>query len=81
VCSSDLVVRPEMVQIGERDTAAGIGWRGIVRRRFFRGSRHIYMVEAGALHLSVDAPPDQPVAPATEIVLSVDARHTWSVRA
>jgi iron(III) transport system ATP-binding protein len=76
-----VIVRPEVVQMGERIATAGITWRGIVRRRFFRGSRHIYMVEAGALRLSVDAPPDQPVAPATEVALTVDARHTWAVRA
>ena len=76
-----VIVRPEVIQLGDRAVAAGITWRGVVRRRFFRGSRQIYMVDAGALHLSVDAPPDQLVAPASEVALSVDARHTWAVRA
>ena len=60
------VARPEMIQIaqgpggGERP---GIAWSGVVRQRFFRGSRHVYTVAAGAHSLNVDAPPDQPVAP------------------
>jgi iron(III) transport system ATP-binding protein len=75
-----VIVRPEVLQFGARP-AAGIAWKGVVRQRFFRGTRNVYMVEAGAHRFTVDAPPDQAVPPSTEITLSVDAAHTWAVRA
>ena len=76
-----IVVRPEVLQLdtalGER---AGLAWAGTVRQRFFRGTRNLYTVEAGPLRFSVDAPPDQPLAPGAAVSLSVDAAHTWAVR-
>jgi len=68
-----------VLQFGARP-AAGIAWTGVVRQRFFRGTRNVYVVEAGAHRFTVDAPPDQAVPPSTEITLSVDAAHTWAVR-
>ena len=79
-----VVVRPETLQFArEAGTAsgAGISWSGIVRQRFFRGSRHVYTVAAGPLEFTVDAPPDQAVAPGTEVTLRVDAAHAWALRA
>jgi iron(III) transport system ATP-binding protein len=74
-----IVVRPEVIQFGER-SATGIAWPGIVRQRFFRGTRNFYAIEVGAHRLSVDAPPDQAIAPGTAVTLSVDATQTWAVR-
>jgi iron(III) transport system ATP-binding protein len=75
-----VIVRPEVVQIGGRPPVAGIAWAGVVRQRFFRGSRNVYMVEAGGHRLGVDTPPDQSFAPGAPIGLAVDAAHTWAVR-
>jgi hypothetical protein len=74
-----VIVRPEVLQFGARPEA-GIAWKGVVRQRFFRGTRNVYVIEAGAHRFTVDAPPDQAVPPSTEITLSVDAAHTWAVR-
>jgi iron(III) transport system ATP-binding protein len=75
-----VIVRPEVVQLGGRPPETGITWRGVVRQRFFRGTRNVYTVEAGGHRLGVDAPPDQLLAPGTEVSLGVDAAHTWAVR-
>jgi hypothetical protein len=75
-----VIVRPEVIQLGGR-VSAGIAWKGIVRQRFFRGSRNVYSIEAGPVRLGVDAPPDQTMATDSEVLLSVDAAHTWAVRA
>ena len=84
-----VIVRPEAVQLkrvaatspdtGPRLDAASV-WRGVVRQRFFRGTRNLYTVEAGALRFSVDAPPDQSFAPGAEVTLRVEAAQTWTVR-
>ncbi len=78
-----VIVRPEVIQLGRaasRGSAPGIAWTGVVRQRFFRGTRNLYTVDVGSLRFNVDAPPDQPLAPGAEIVLGVDALHTWVVR-
>jgi len=78
-----VVVRPEAIRLtrgAAARTAAGMAWSGIVRQRFFRGTRNVYTVEAGAHLFSVDAPPDQPFAPGTPVALAVDAARTWAVR-
>lgn len=74
-----VIVRPEVVQFGGRPEV-GIEWQGVVRQRFFRGTRNLYAVDVGVHRFSVDAPPDQAVAPGTAVALSVDAAHTWVVR-
>jgi len=78
-----VIVRPEVIQLirgaGAR-SGKGIAWTGVVRQRFFRGTRNLYTVEVGAHRFSVDAPPDQPFVPGTEVVLTVDATQTWAVR-
>ncbi len=74
-----VIVRPEVIQFGGRPET-GIVWTGTVRQRFFRGARNVYTVEVGPHRFSVDAPPDQTVAPGTDLTLSVDAAHTWTVR-
>ena len=74
-----VIVRPEVIQFGGRPET-GIVWTGTVRQRFFRGARNVYTVEVGPHRFSVDAPPDQTVAPGTDLTLSVDAAHTWAVR-
>ena len=53
----------------------------MVRQRFFRGSRNLYTLQVGARTVSVEAPPDQAVAPGATVSLTVDAVHTWAVRA
>jgi iron(III) transport system ATP-binding protein len=75
-----VVARPEVIQLGGAPPAAGIAWRGVVRQRFFRGTRYLYTIEAGSHRLSVDAPPEKTLAPGTEVTLGVDALHTWTVR-
>jgi iron(III) transport system ATP-binding protein len=79
-----VIVRPEVIQLGRAAAPArpapGIVWPGIVRQRFFRGTRNLYAVEVGPHRLSVDAPPDQPFAPGTAVTLTVDAARTWAVR-
>ena len=78
-----VIARPELVQFapaaraGER---SGIAWSGVVRQRFFRGSRHVYTVAAGSLAFTVDAPPDQAVAPGAAVPLHIDAAHAWAIR-
>ena len=74
-----VVVRPEAIQLDGR-VERGIAWRGVVRQRFFRGTRNLYAVQVGRESFSVDAPSDQPVPPGTEVSLSVDAANTWVVR-
>jgi iron(III) transport system ATP-binding protein len=74
-----VIVRPEVIQFGERP-GPGIAWAGVVQQRFFRGTRNIYMVEAGPHRFSVDAAPDQPVPPGRAVTLGVDAAQTWAVR-
>jgi hypothetical protein len=75
-----LVARPEVIQLGGPAPSCGIAWRGIVRQRFFRGTRNVYTIEAGAQRLSVDAPPEKALAPGAEVTLGIDAEHTWAVR-
>jgi iron(III) transport system ATP-binding protein len=74
-----VIVRPEAIQFGGRP-ATGITWKGTVVQRFFRGARNVYMVEVGAQRFTVDAPPDQPRVPGSEVTLGVDAGQTWVVR-
>ena len=74
-----VIVRPEAIQFGGRP-ATGITWKGTVVQRFFRGARNVYMVEVAAQRFTVDAPPDQPRMPGSEVTLSVDAGQTWVVR-
>ena len=75
-----VIARPEVIQLGGPPPATGIAWRGIVRQRFFRGTRNLYTIEAGGHRLSVDAPPEKALAPGTEVTLGVDVEHTWAVR-
>jgi iron(III) transport system ATP-binding protein len=78
-----VIVRPEVIQLGGAAGARpepGITWAGVVRQRFFRGTRNLYTVEVGPHRFTVDAPPDQPLPPDTLVRLSVDAGHTWAVR-
>jgi iron(III) transport system ATP-binding protein len=78
-----VVVRPEAIQLGGgggRRPEPGITWAGVVRQRFFRGTRNLYMVAVGPLRFHVDAPPDQPLPPGAEVTLAVDAERTWAVR-
>ena len=84
-----VVVRPEVIRLGSAAvtssgtaTPAGTGvmWTGAVRQRVFRGARNVYVVECGALSLTVEASPDQPIPSGAAITLSVDAAHTWAVR-
>jgi iron(III) transport system ATP-binding protein len=75
-----VIVRPEVIQLGGRVPATGIVWKGVVRQRFFRGTRNVYAIEAAGQRFSVDAPPDQALAPGAEVALAVDAAHTWAVR-
>ena len=78
-----VIVRPEVIQIGRPAgprPAPGIAWTGVVRQRFFRGTRNLYTVEVGPHRMSVDAPPDQPVVTGAEVALSADAAHLWAVR-
>ena len=74
-----VIVRPEVIQFGGRP-GPGIAWTGVVQQRFFRGTRNVYMVQAGSHRFSVDAAPDQPVPPGSAVTLSVDAAQTWAVR-
>jgi iron(III) transport system ATP-binding protein len=78
-----VIVRPEVIQLvrgaGVR-AGKGISWTGVIRQRFFRGTRNLYAVEAGPHRFSVDAPPDQAFVPGTDVVLAVDAAQTWAVR-
>jgi iron(III) transport system ATP-binding protein len=77
-----VIVRPEVIQLGRAATSAapGIAWTGIVRQRFFRGTRNLYTLQVGTRTVSVDAPPDQAVAPGATVTLTVEALHTWAVR-
>jgi iron(III) transport system ATP-binding protein len=75
-----VVVRPEIIRLGGEPPRAGIVWAGVVRQRIFHGARNLYTVEAGPLRLTVDAPPDQTVAPGSEVTVTADAAHTWAVR-
>ncbi len=75
-----VVVRPEIIRLGGEPPRAGIVWAGVVRQRIFHGARNLYTVEAGPLRLTVDAPPDQTVAPGSEVTVAADAAHTWAVR-
>ena len=74
-----VIVRPEAIQLGERP-GPGIAWTGLVRQRFFRGARNVYTVEVGPHRFTVDAAPDQALAPGSAVTLSVDAAQTWAVR-
>jgi iron(III) transport system ATP-binding protein len=74
-----VIVRPEVLEFGGRPVT-GITWTGVVRQRFFRGARNVYVVETGAYRFSVDAAPAQALGPGTEVTLSVDAAQTWAVR-
>jgi len=76
-----VIVRPEIIRLDGERPSAGIVWTGVVRQRIFHGARNLYTVEAGAVCLTVDAAPDQTVAPGTAVALTVDARHTWAVPA
>jgi iron(III) transport system ATP-binding protein len=85
-----VIVRPEVIQIGQGGRPAGsraapgmapgIVWTGVVRQRFFRGTRNLYTVDVGPCRLNVDAPPDQPVVPGAEVTLAAEAAHLWAVR-
>jgi len=77
-----VIVRPEAIQLGRATMGStpGIAWTGIVRQRFFRGTRNLYTLQVGARTVSVDAPPDQAVAPGATVTLTVEALHTWAVR-
>ena len=74
-----VIVRPEASSSASRP-ATGITWNGTVVQRFFRGARNVYMVEVAAHRFTVDAPPDHPRVPGSEVTLSVDAAQTWIVR-
>ena len=57
-----VIVRPEVIQLGRAPGSAGsaIAWTGVVRQRFFRGTRNVYTMRGRRPHrLTVDAPPDQ----------------------
>ena len=78
-----VVARPEMIQIDRlsgRGDGLAIVWTGVVRQRFSRGSRHVYTIAVGAHALTVDAPPDQAVAPGATVRLRIDAAHAWAIR-
>jgi iron(III) transport system ATP-binding protein len=84
-----VIVRPEAVRLvpgkeagrgtGPRSDAESV-WTGVVRQRFFRGTRNLYTIDVGPLSISVDAPPDQPLAPGSEVMLRVDSAQMWAVR-
>jgi len=74
-----VIVRPEVIQFGGRPDP-GVTWTGIVRQRFFRGTRNVYTVDSGALRFSVDAASDQMLPPGHEVTLGVHATQTWTVR-
>jgi iron(III) transport system ATP-binding protein len=78
-----VIVRPEVIRLGRGAGArpqAGIAWRGVIRQRFFRGTRNVYAVDVAGARFTVDAAPDAPLAPGTEVALDVDAAHTWAVK-
>jgi iron(III) transport system ATP-binding protein len=78
-----VIVRPEAIQLAREPRAApgpGLAWSGAVIQRFFRGTRHLYTVQAAAHRFQVDAPPDQSFSPGAAVTLSVAAAHTWAVR-
>src|SRR4030095_12812693 len=77
-----VIVRPEVIQLGPAPGSSGaaIAWTGVVRQRFFRGTRNLYTMQVGARTLTVEAPSDQAATPGTTVNLSVDAIHTWAVR-
>ena len=78
-----VIVRSEAIQLGHaagRRLEQGIAWSGVVRQRLFRGTRNLYPVDVGPHRFSVDAPPDQPLAPGPAVWLAVDATQTWVVR-
>jgi len=78
-----VIVRPEVIQLRRAAGARpepGTTWTGVVRQRFFRGTRNFYTVEVGPHRFNVAAPPDQTFAPGIEVSLAVDAAHTWAVR-
>jgi iron(III) transport system ATP-binding protein len=75
-----VIVRPEVIQLGGRPPQTGITWRGVVRQRFFRGTRNVYTIAAAGHRFTVDAPPDHPLPPGAEVVLAADAASTWIVR-
>ena len=74
-----VVVRPEVVRIGGDEHGPGVLWKGTVRQRIFRGARSLYVVEAGSLRLTVDAPPDQAAAEGAGVTVSADAEHLWAL--
>ena len=78
-----IVVRPEVIRLlrfGAPRPRPGLAWQGIVRQRFFRGTRNLYTIDVGAQRFQVDAPPDQSFAAGAVVSLTVDAAHTWAVR-
>jgi hypothetical protein len=78
-----LIARAEAIQINAPSRArleAGITWTGVVRQRLFRGSRNVYTVQVGPHRISVDASPEQPLTPGTEVTLTAPAAHAWVVR-
>jgi iron(III) transport system ATP-binding protein len=75
-----VIVRPEVIRFDVEKPSPGITWTGTVRQRIFRGSRNVYVVECGALGVTVEAPPDQSCASGAKVTLSVDAPHIWVVR-
>jgi iron(III) transport system ATP-binding protein len=79
--SVTVVVRPEVIRLGRPTRAdAGLAWRGVVRQRFFRGTRNLYAVDVAGTRFTVDAPPDAPLTVGADVTLDVDAAHTWLVR-
>jgi iron(III) transport system ATP-binding protein len=75
-----LVARPEVIRLGGPPSASGVAWRGVVRQRFFRGTRNLYTIEVGGQRLSVEAPPEKALAVGAEVTLGLEAEHTWAVR-
>ncbi len=77
------LARPEVIQLGRAAGARpgpGITWTGLVRQRFFRGTRNLYTVEVGPYGFNVDAPPAQPFIAGIKVSPAVDAADTWTVR-
>ena len=79
-----VIVRAEAIQVGASPVVGqgepGIAWTGVVHQRLFRGAHNVYVVRVGPHRLTVDAPPDRPLAAGAEIVLRVAAGNLWAVR-
>jgi iron(III) transport system ATP-binding protein len=79
-----VIVRPEAIQVTVGRAAGrqepGIVWSGVVQQRLFRGARTVHVVMVGSHRLTVDAPPDRPIAAGAEVALRVAAGNLWVVR-